>query len=289
MTGPGGTTLRVDVPDGLDPGPALATLASHVVPGAQSVDVDRALHRRVLTVDGVVVPVEVHLAADAVRVRAGTSSPVLVGEVERVVRFWFDLDADLAPSVALLGADDVLGPLVRARPTLRTTRVPDGFEAAAMAVLGQQVSLARARALAGRLMSAYGTAGPGRIALLPAPERVAREPVDDLRATLGLTGARARALNTVAALFADGFVLGPDVDPGPARAELLALPGVGPWTADYLGVRATRDPDAFPAGDAVLRRVVGRAATAELAARAAAWSPWRSRAATHLWAAASAG
>lgn len=281
------TVLRLSAPGGIDVGSAVATLAAHTIPGAQSVD-DAGTHRRALVLDGHPVPVEVRLAGPTVEVRAGTASPTLLAEVRRVVRFWFDLDRDLGPVNDHLARDPDLAALVRRRPALRTTRIPDGFEAAVMAVLGQQVSLARARALGGRLVAAYGRPGPAGLRLLPTADRVAAEPVDSLRAVLGLTGARARAVHGVAALFASGFDLGPDADPATARAALIAVPGVGPWTADYLAIRATAEPDAFPAADAVLRRATGGAGATALAARSARWSPWRSYAAGHLWASAAA-
>jgi AraC family transcriptional regulator of adaptative response / DNA-3-methyladenine glycosylase II len=156
------------------------------------------------------------------------------------------------------------------------------------AVVGQQVSLAAGRTLVTRLVERAGTrlARPmdGLTRLFPSAEALARA---DLRG-LGLVPARARTLATLARAVVDGrLVL--DAPADEVRAALLALPGVGEWTAEYVALRALGEPDAFPAGDLVLRRVAGegRALTPRaLAERAEAWRPWRGYAAVHLWEAA---
>lgn len=174
-------------------------------------------------------------------------------------------------------------PLVAKRPRLRPVGSPDPFEAAATTVLGQQVSLAAGRTFAGRLVS--GWAGPpiAGLHLFPTPGVVAGIPEDELQAGVGLTHARTRTLLAVAEAFAH---VATPADPGAfplTREELLAIPGIGPWSADNLDVRARLEPDAFTAGDLVLRRALGGVTTREAARRAEAWRPYRSHALFHLW------
>jgi AraC family transcriptional regulator of adaptative response / DNA-3-methyladenine glycosylase II len=156
------------------------------------------------------------------------------------------------------------------------------------AVVGQQVSVAAGRTLLTRLVERAGPklARPmeGLTRLFPSPGVLAAA---DLRG-LGLVPARARTLAALAGAVADGKL----VLEGPAdavRVALVALPGVGGWTAEYVALRALGEPDAFPASDLVLRRVAGEGrvlAPRALAERAEGWRPWRGYAAVHLWAAA---
>jgi 3-methyladenine DNA glycosylase/8-oxoguanine DNA glycosylase len=207
-------------------------------------------------------------------------------EASRVVRDWLDLDADLDDVERGFADDPVLGPLVAARPGIRVTGNPDGFETAVMTVLGQQVSLAAARTFTGRLVAAYGEpiAGTG-LTRFPRADRLAAADVDELRAAVGVTNSRARTIHALAEVVADGLVIAPDVDHADARRRLLAVPGIGPWTVEYLAVRALGDRDAWPAGDLVLRRVMGGLTTKQAEAAGAVWSPWRAYALFHLWAA----
>lgn len=210
------------------------------------------------------------------------------------VRRWLDLDADPALVAVALSEDPALAPLVAARPGLRVPGTVDGYELAVRAVLGQQVSTAAARTFAERMVATHGEPGPGGLRTFPGPEVLLAAGPDALRA-IGLTGSRSTTVLAVAEAVADGLLLDPTADRAATRAALLALPGVGPWTAEYVALRALADPDAFPDGDLVLRREVGVLAAAqrtpdarEVRARAAAWRPWRGYAAQHLWTAASA-
>ncbi len=162
-------------------------------------------------------------------------------------------------------------------------RAVSGAETALLTVLGQQVSLAAARTFAGRLVAAYGSpstpCGPSR------PDVLAAAGPDAIRAVTGVTGARARTLHVLAQTLADGLDLDnvAAVDPVTAHAELLALPGIGPWTADYVALRVLGDDDAFLPSDLVLRRALGRTTAREALARAETWRPWRGYALLHLW------
>lgn len=225
------------------------------------------------------------------------------------VRRWLDLDADPALIRAHLGEDAVLAPLVAEHPGLRVPGAVDGAELAICAVLGQQVSLAVARTFQSRIAAVFGTPLPDSFAeaipglrevpdmpdgpgvTFPTPSCLAEVGAQAIRDAANLTQARARAAHTLATELAGGLRLAPGVDPEATRAALLALPGVGPWTADYIALRALRDPDAFMPSDLVLRKALAAAQGVSLQemtprrAEAASqpWRPWRSYALQHLW------
>jgi AraC family transcriptional regulator of adaptative response / DNA-3-methyladenine glycosylase II len=207
--------------------------------------------------------------------------------VERCRRL---LDADCDP-VAVddeLAGDPRMAALVRQRPGLRVPGGVDGHEIAVRAVLGQQVSLAGALTLGGRLVERYGDPIPadpsydGPALLFPGADVLAAlDPAE-----LPMPRARARALvGTCAALAAGEIPLDRSADRADVRDRMLALPGIGPWTADYVAMRALGDPDVFLATDVGVRRAltglgVDAAAAAELSQR---WRPWRSYGLMHLW------
>jgi len=191
------------------------------------------------------------------------------------------LGADPAAADVWLGRDPVLGPLVAARPGLRVPGTVDGGELAIRAVLGQQVSLAAARTLAGRLVAAVGEPLPAPDGMLthawPAPEAIV-----EYAGSMAMPRSRQRAVAAVAGALADGLRLEPGVD---ARADLLALPGVGPWTAEYVAMRALGDADAWLPTDLGVRHGLARLGVGVEAAEA--WRPFRAHAVMHLWWAAS--
>jgi AraC family transcriptional regulator of adaptative response / DNA-3-methyladenine glycosylase II len=275
-----------------------AHVAHRAVPGLEVVETasngDGYVRKLLRGSDG---PVEVRVTVPtvlgpgaAITVRLVLSSLGDLATTVARLRRWLDLDADPRAIDSALALDGALAPLVRRRPGLRVAGTVDPFELAVRAVLGQQVSTTGARTLAARLVAAWGTASDGDLALFPTAERLAEVGPDALR-TIGLTGGRASTVHQVATAVAGGLRLAPDADRSEVRAALLALPGVGPWTADYIALRALGDPDVFPAGDLVLRRALavltGRdPATADqrwAAAHGVAWSPWRGYAAQHLW------
>jgi AraC family transcriptional regulator of adaptative response / DNA-3-methyladenine glycosylase II len=215
-----------------------------------------------------------------------------IGQVVSRCRRLFDLDADPQAIAAALAADEVLAPLVAARPGMRVAGAYDGFELAVRAVLGQQISVPAASTLAGRLAARHGTpvdaagrvtgaAEPARppAVLFPRPGDLA----DADLAGLGLTARRQVTLRALAAACADGRLnLDPGTDPEETAARLAELPGVGPWTVAYILMRAAHDPDAFPGSDLGLRRAMERLGCDP--ERAGRWRPWRAYAALHLWA-----
>ena len=263
-------------------------LALRAIPGVERVTPE--CYARTIAVDGARGVIEVRPVPDAAQLelRVDCSEPgALIRIVERARRV-FDLGADPAEIAGHLGRDAALAPLVAARPGLRLPGARDGFELALRAILGQQVTVKGASTLAGRLVAAYGEAiedaGDGLTHLFPTPEAVADADV----ATIGLPGARARAIQGLARAVVDGRV-GFDAALGLDRlaSELVALDGIGAWTAQYIAMRAGGEPDAFPATDLGLLRSAARIGLADgakaLAARAEAWRPWRGYAAMHLW------
>ncbi|MGO4102936.1 DNA-3-methyladenine glycosylase 2 [Leifsonia sp. YAF41] len=293
-------SLPVDEP--LDAASMLGSLALHAIPGVEVTDRAAGTYRRLLPTVAGPRPVTVTITAHAVLVevddqgvedagvgavdadRLDDTDPAAPADLLRFVRRWLDLDADLAAVRTVLGNDSVIGPLLEARPGLRIIGYPDGFEAAVMTVLGQQVSLAACRTFGGRVAEAWGSDGPGGLRLFPDPERLAALTPDELQQGIRVTGARARTVQALAEACADGLQIAPENDHTDIRRRLLALPGIGPWTADYLAVRALGDRNAFTPGDLVLRRALGGISAKDAAARAESWSPYRAYALCHLWA-----
>lgn len=287
--------------------PLLRTIAAHAVPGVEECDVEGRRHSRVVRGGDMVVTVEWHQPGELLLSATGPDGPVAVDvELVTLVRRWLDLDCDVTRVGVHLGASELLGPFVAARPGLRVLGSTDGFETAVMTVLGQQVSLAAARTFGGRLVAGLGQPAPAGMRAFPTPAAVAATEAEDLRAMVGLTRARAATVVGLAQAVVDGRVrlgtgagagladaAGPanaagstdPVDPSSAqaRAALLALPGIGPWTADYLALRLFGDRDAYPADDLVLKRALGVTSGRAAAALSADWAPLRAYAVTHLW------
>jgi len=258
----------------------LAHVAARAVPGLEAVVGGRV--RRVVAARGGPVLVDVELTGRGVVAHLTLTA---LDDLTRVVgrlRHWLDLDADPARVDAVLGADPLLAPLVAARPGLRVPGTPDPAELVLRTVLGQQVSVAAARTFTGRLVAELGGATPWGLRTFPTPADVVAAGPDVLRG-LGLTGARAATLHAVAALLADGLPVGPGADRDLVRAELRRVLGVGPWTVEYVALRALGDPDAFPVDDLVLRRALGDLRGGAAVRRTEAWRPWRAYAAQHLW------
>jgi len=260
----------------LDPAPLLASLVAHAVPGVETFE--DGVVRRIVVLERRPVAVEARLSTDLVELRGAAAA-----DLTRIAARWFGLADDLDAVVDALGGDPVVGPLVRRRPAVRILGHLDGFEAAVTTVLGQQVSLAAARTFGGRLAAAYGTPGPGGLLVYPTPDRLAAVDPVELQSVVRITHARARTLHALAVACADGLTLAPGADPHDARSRLLALPGIGPWTADYLALRVLADRDALPVGDLVLRRALDLPAQKDVALAAEAWRPFRAFAAVHLW------
>ncbi len=206
------------------------------------------------------------------------------------LRAVFDLDANPARIAEHLSVEKSLRSLVAKTPGLRVPGAWDAFEIALRAVLGQQISVAAATTLSGRLVARFGTPfitpWPRLTHTFPRASTLADAAVADI-AALGLPRKRAETIREVARAAAAGvFVFAPGTTAGQAVAQLKALRGIGEWTAQYLAMRLLRSPDAFPAGDLGLRKAAGRGmplTEAALLRRAESWRPWRAYAAAHLW------
>jgi AraC family transcriptional regulator of adaptative response / DNA-3-methyladenine glycosylase II len=202
--------------------------------------------------------------------------------VERVRRM-FDLNAEPADMAAHLKSDPLLAGRIAAIPGLRVPGCWDGFELAVRTVLGQQISVKGATTLAGRIASAYGThtgEDAGLTHLFPTAETLAEADLSNI----GLTRKRAATIRALACAVRDGhlsFNSGENIDQFHMR--MLAIPGIGKWTAQYVAMRALGDSDAFPASDLGLLRGASVGHSRELAERAELWRPWRAYAAMYLW------
>lgn len=279
-------TLRLDYRPPFDWLALLAFLQRRALPGLEVVA--DGVYQRFVELDGCAGWVAVQLDAErpALRARVAlTLTPRLTQVVARL-RALFDLDARPELIAAHLGADVLLQPLMAERPGLRVPGAFDGFELAVRAVLGQQVSVDAATTLGARLVARFGgTQGAGETAQrsFPSAARLAAASVGDV-AALGLPQARAATVVELARRVARGDVdLSPGADAEAALDELVAIPGIGAWTAHYVALRALRWPDAFPAGDLVLRAALGGVSARAAEQRSLAWRPWRAYAVMHLW------
>lgn len=240
-------------------------------------------------------PTRGETAPAALRLQLHGCPPARLQDTVQRVRRMFDLDADPHVIATHLSHDARLAPLLRARPGLRLPSGWDGFEIAVRAVIGQQVSVAAARTLTARLSQRFGAALPDAFAaqgfahLFPTPEALVEGDFDGL----GLIGSRIATIRGIAAALLEGRV---DFDRARTLDDFVArwtaLPGIGPWTAHYIALRALGHPDAFPAEDLVLQKTLPtdqtRLSARALRAHAEAWRPWRGYAVFHLWREASA-
>ncbi len=221
------------------------------------------------------------------RLEISQTDPREIPEIVKRIRRLFDLDADIHAVHAVLSADPLLAKSVYSCPGLRVPGGWDPFEIIVRAVLGQQVSVVSATTFASRLVEQYGEhrekgiAGLDRI--FPTPEQLINAPMENI----GLTKSRAVTLRAVAAAVMDkrlDFRAGQRLDSFVERA--VALPGIGMWTAQYVAMRALNHPDAFPAGDLIVQRVLGnghRLRESKTEERSQQWRPWRAYAVLHLW------
>ncbi len=214
-------------------------------------------------------------------------------ELSQRVGEWLDVAADTASIDAALGADPHLSAAVGACPGLRVPGACDGFELALRTVLGQQVSVRGATTLYARFVERFGTVVEtpfnGITRTPPRVDRVAAEPVESI-AELGLPHRRAQTIKALATAMAAGDVtLNRTADIRQMRERLLAMPGIGPWTVEYLAMRGLRDADAFPASDLGVLHGLGVKTARQAEAAAQNWRPWRAYAVMHLWRGAAGG
>lgn len=277
----GAIALRLPYREPMDPSATLEFLAARSIAGVEATDGDS--YTRTMRAPGGPALVTVAAGAGAVACTVRLSDlRDLVAVVARVRRL-LDLDADPVAVDAVLAADPQLAAQVSKRPGLRSPGAVDGFEMAARAIVGQQVSVRGARTVLGRIAARHGqVAFDGEPWLLfpTAAEFAATDP-----GALPMPRSRARALHAVADAVAQGAVsLDAAADRDDERAALVGLPGIGPWTADYLRMRALGDPDVLLATDLGVRDAVA-ALGLDLTDQRSVWAPWRSYATHHLWAA----
>ena len=263
----------------------LAFLARRAIPGVEQVTPERYQRSLRIAHAGADLAGRIEVARsprrDALRVRVdpvfARCLPAVLARVKRL----FDVACHPDEVAAALGE------LAAAHPGLRRPGAADGFEIAVRAILGQQVTVAAARTLAGRFAAAFGAALPAAAGevTLAFPSAAAIAPLEPAAiARLGIVGSRARAIVALAReVDAGRLLLEPAADVAATLAQLEAIPGVGPWTAQYVAMRALAWPDAFPLPDTGLARALGEKSPKRALARADAWRPWRSYAVMHAW------
>ena len=266
----------------------LAFHARRGIPGVEAIDEQG--YRRSFVIEGEPgwVGVSSIEGDTALRLRVHYVRPLYLGRLVNQVRRMFDVDADPVTIMQALRRDQRLRPLVNRWPGQRLPGALDGFELGVRAILGQQISVAAARTLAARIVEHYGTAhqasaAVGLGALFPPPVALADAPLE----AIGLTRSRATTVRGLAQACIDGRI---DFSAAQTLTEtvtrLCALPGIGRWTAQYIAMRAHSHPDAFPAGDLVLRKIAGAGSPISERAMesiAEAWRPWRAYGVTLLW------
>lgn len=283
----GSLALRLPFRAPLCPGNLFGHLAATAVPGVE--EWREGAYRRTLRLPHGHGIVALRPEPDHVACRLSLTDWRDLSHAISRCRWLLDLDADPVAVDGLLRQDPLLAPYVDKDPGRRVPRTVDGPEFAVRVVLGQQVSTAAARTLAGRLVAAHGEPvadpGGGLTHLFPSPWALtALDP-----GSLAMPGTRRATLTSLVAALTEG---GLDLDVGSdwekARRQLAALPGFGPWSVEVVAMRALGDPDAFPATDLGVRAAAEKlglpTTPAALVRRAAAWRPWRAYAVQHLWA-----
>jgi AraC family transcriptional regulator of adaptative response / DNA-3-methyladenine glycosylase II len=264
----------------------LAYLKLRAIPGVEMAD--ESHYRRTVAIGDAKgwIAVSMHKSGEALNLEISPSLTKVIGPVIGRVKQLFDLGAAPDAVSLLLRQDDLLAATVRRLPGLRVAGAFDGFELAVRTVLGQQVSVKGASTLAGRWAAGFGEPIATPFAelnrLSPGAERMSDVPADKI-AALGLVGARARSLAGLAqAVARRRVVLSFAANVEEQIESLMSLPGIGPWTAHYIAMRALHWPDAFPSGDLALLKAA-QSSERQLRERSEAWRPWRAYAAQYLW------
>lgn len=257
-------------------------LARRAVPECERVGPDDSLTRVIAGPSGPATA-EVHPPQDGettARIRPYSLSDV--GTVVAAVRRWWDLDVDPERVAEVLSRAPALAGALARNPGVRIPGCPDPFESAVRTVIGQQVSVAGAQTVLGRLVRQVAPATKDDLVAFPSAAQVAALSVDTL-AGLGMNGARARTLHTLASSVAAEEVRLDDPDREATRAALARLRGIGSWSVEMIGLRGWSDPDAFPAGDLGVRRALGDVSAKAAQRMAEEWRPWRGYATVLLW------
>lgn len=265
----------------------LAYLATRGIPGVETV-VD-GCYARTFEINGRDAWLTVRNLPDrdSLEVTVAPGFSRSVKEITCKLRQIFDLDADPALIISHLGQDPKLAATLAAYPGLRLPGTWNVFELSVRAILGQQISVARATTLAGKLADRFGkkfaTPIPGLNRICFTPQALADATPEEI-AAIGIPLSRGKTLHGFAHATIAGKLNFPSATPiTPLLATLQELPGIGPWTANYIAMRGLSLPDAFPTADLGLLKATGLKSAKELDALAEKWRPWRSYAALHLW------
>ena len=276
----------------------LRFLGERCIPGVESVDGESYSRTICVAGEAAVIRVSRDSELDGLCLRVPVNVVPSLNEIVRRVRRLLDVDADPAPIRQHLERDPRLAPLLDFWPGLRVAGAWSGFEVAVRAILGQQVSVRAASTLAGRVVRRFGTLMDSRAPaamdsqgleqpcyLFPTAQCLAAADLSDL----GLPARRGVTIQRLAREISQGrldLTISDGLDNLVSRLE--TIPGIGPWTAHYIGMRAVGETDAFPCGDLILRRRMhaspsGTLSASELDRRAESWRPWRAYAAMYLW------
>ena len=277
----GSLSLRLDFRPPIAWESLLAFLSRRAVPGVERVTL--GTYERSVSIDETTGWLRARLEGDHLRLLVSLSLVPHVGRVVRGVRDLFDLDASPRVVSDTLIVDRTLAPIVRKTPGLRVPGSFDAFEVAVRSVLAQQISVAGATTLSGRIAQRFGRvvedlpAGLDRIS--PRPIDLARAPIAAIRA-IGMPESRARTVQLLARAVEDGSVdLGSRTEPSRTVLSLRAIPGIGPFTAQVIAMRVLQDPDAFPENDLIVLRRLGK----DSVRRAERWRPFRAYGVLYLW------
>jgi AraC family transcriptional regulator of adaptative response / DNA-3-methyladenine glycosylase II len=260
----------------------LEFLSKRAIAGVEHIQGD--VYRRTFVLDGQTGWLEVQpRASHALALRVEFAGPARLVHIVSRVRRMFDLDADPLAVNASLRRDPLLARMLKRRPGLRVAGAWDGFELGVRAILGQQVSVAGASTLTARLAAKFGHPVPFQVEGLAYTFPTADE-LAGADLAIGIPAARAEGIREFArAVSSETLVFDGGQDAATFVKELCAIRGLGPWTAQYIAMRALSDPDAFPGGDLVLLRAGGMRTTAEMERHSERWRPWRAYAAMHVW------
>jgi len=269
----GTITLRLPARAPFDAEGLFRVFAAHSIPGFEEGDATR--FARPLKLPGGRADIEVQAGAldargPSLRLTARLAALSDLSALTARIRRMFDLDADSVAIDAHLSRDPDLAPLVAAVPGIRIAGSADGEEALFRTLVGQQISVAAARTVLGRIVEHFGD--------FPTAAQLAEHAHEVLRGPATRVSAIVRVAEIVAA---GDLPLGPATPVAELRSRLLALPGVGPWTADYLAMSVLGHPDSFPATDLVLKQSAAALGIGD--SPRSSWAPWRSYAALHLW------
>jgi AraC family transcriptional regulator of adaptative response / DNA-3-methyladenine glycosylase II len=285
---PGSIHLRLPYRAPYDFAHLLEFYGRRTIAGVEAVDADG--YRRSIVIDGVPgwFAVEPMRGETALALRVHHPASSALGAICTRVKRMFDVDADPRAIASAFKRSALMKPLIRRWPGQRLPGAWDGFELAVRAILGQQVSVGAARTLAARVASTHGVpfgegAAVGLTSLFPTPQALIDAPLEQH----GIIRSRASTIRALAKAVLDGRIaFRAEQSLAAFEADLVALPGIGPWTAHYIAMRALAQPDAFPAADLILRRAAGTGrtlGTQELEALSAEWRPWRAYAVMLLW------